>query len=397
MRPELRRRLPLPAQLWKTTLLAGLLAVGLTACASRPEGVLAPVPETASDASKVDLLVATTRAPTDKSGVFFTGERGPELTLTNVVVSIPPNRQPGTIQWPTRVPGDPERSFVTTEVNSVSRQDLKPWFKQHAVKGRRVLIFVHGFNTKFDESVFRFAQIVHDSHANVAPVLFSWPSRGSLFDYVYDRESTNYSRSELAYVIQQAVKSPDVSEITIMAHSMGSWPAVEALRDISMQKGGISPKVTDLVLASPDLDIDVFRKQLIDIGPKRPHITIFVSANDRALRVSRILSGSVTRVGAVDLTQAQYQQQLKQATGITVLDLSELRDGDSLNHSQFATSPEVVRLLGTRLMEGQPISESDIGSPGYLAATAAGTGQTIGSVAGAALTAPIRIFESASR
>ena len=380
-----------------TIALAILVAVGVTGCASRPEGVLAPVPNITTDTSKIDMLVATTRKPTEESGVFFTGERGADLSLANVIVSMPPGRELGTIQWPSRIPGDPERDFVTTAVDHMDREDLQHWFRAHSVKGRRVLIFVHGFNTQFDDSMFRFAQIIHDSRVDVAPILFSWPSRGSIFDYNYDRESTNYSRAELAYVIQQAVRSRDVSEITIMAHSMGSWPAVEALRDISLQNGKISPKITTVILASPDLDIDVFRKQLTEIGPTRPHFTIFVSANDRALRLSRLISGSVTRVGGVNLDQKQYQEQLASMSGITVLDLSALRNGDRLNHSQFATSPEVVQLLGERLIEGQAISDADVGSPGQLPAAAVGADEAIGTVAGAALTAPIRILQSASR
>ncbi|MEK1887315.1 MAG: alpha/beta fold hydrolase, partial [Phyllobacterium sp.] len=248
-----------------------LVASGVVACASPARGVLTPVSPPPSDTAKVDLLVATTRAPATQKGVFFSGERGDALSLANVVVSIPPNRKPGTIQWPRRLPGDPERSFVTTAVDTVNIRDIRTWYRSHAVNSRRVLIFVHGFNTRFEDSVFRFAQIVHDSRAEVTPVLFSWPSRGALLDYNYDRESTNFSRSELRYVIQQAVKSPDVSEITIVAHSMGSWPVMEALRDIAMLDRRISPKITDVILASPDLDIDVFRKQLIDIGQERPH------------------------------------------------------------------------------------------------------------------------------
>ena len=140
------------------------------------------------------------------------------------------------------------------------------------MSGRRVLIFVHGFNTRFEDAVFGFAQIVHNSRAEVTPVLFIGHRVGLCFDYNYDRESTNFFRSELGYVIKQAVNSPDVSEITIMAHSMGSWPVMEALRDIAKQGRRISTKITDVILASPDLDIDVFRKQLIDIGQERPHI-----------------------------------------------------------------------------------------------------------------------------
>ena len=61
----------------------------------------------------------------------------------------------------------------------------------------QVLVFVHGFNNRFEDAVFRFAQIIHDSRADVAPVLFTWPSKGSVFAYGYDRESANYSRDAL--------------------------------------------------------------------------------------------------------------------------------------------------------------------------------------------------------
>ncbi|MGK8642933.1 alpha/beta hydrolase [Brucella anthropi] len=42
------------------------------------------------------------------------------------------------------------------------------------------------------EAVYRFAQLVHDAKIDAAPVLFTWPSRGNVLDYVYDRESTIY-------------------------------------------------------------------------------------------------------------------------------------------------------------------------------------------------------------
>jgi esterase/lipase superfamily enzyme len=58
---------------------------------------------------------------------------------------------------------------------------------------------VHGFNNRFDDAVYRFAQIVHDSKVPAIPVLFTWPSRGEmkLRAYTYDRESANYSRDAL--------------------------------------------------------------------------------------------------------------------------------------------------------------------------------------------------------
>ncbi len=369
-------------------------AASLTACASRPEGLLVPVEAPAPGATKVDMLVATTRAKDASGADFFTGERGDTLSISNIVVSIPPVHVKGNVEWPPRAPADPERYFTTTSIDALPPAAARNWFNTHVSRSRRVLIFVHGFNTPFDASVFRFAQIVNDTDAGMAPVLFSWPSRGSLLDYNYDRESATFSRGELAQVIEAAASSPKVDEVIIMAHSMGSWVAMEALRDIALHRGRVPAKVRDVILASPDLDLDVFRKQVADLGPKRPHFTVFVSANDRALRVSRLIAGRVTRVGAVDLTQESYRTQLKSATGFTVIDLSKIEDGDNLNHSQFATSPEVVRLLGAGLIDDGGLSAGDRHNGGdQLAATAVGTGQVLGSV----LSAPIMIIQGGTR
>ena len=164
-----------------------LLGAALAGCASNPVGVLQPVNSAAPGASRVDLLVATTRAPSPDAGVLFSGERG-EASLSTFVVSIPPDaqRQIGQVQWPQRMPPDPATDFATLDVASVSGPaQAETWLRAHRSRSRRVLVFVHGFNTSFESALFSFAQIVHDSKADVTPVLFTWPSRGSVFEYKY--------------------------------------------------------------------------------------------------------------------------------------------------------------------------------------------------------------------
>jgi len=98
--------------------------------------------------------------------------------------------------------------------------------KQHVPRNRRVLVYVHGFNNSFDDSVYQLAQIAYDSGADAAPILFTWPSRGSIFEYGYDRESANFSRDALEETLRRIARDPGVGEITVMAHSMGrgsSW------------------------------------------------------------------------------------------------------------------------------------------------------------------------------
>ncbi len=369
---------PAPARI------AAILATGLllAGCASAPRGLLqtvAPIPNT----DKLDMLTATTRAVSDEPGVLYDGERGRGVSFSNIVVSIP------TIQVPRTVPGNPETDFTVSASTSLQKSDLPRWFASAGGQKRRAFIFVHGFNTPFDRAVFRFAQLAHDSDANAAPILFSWPSRGRLLDYRLDLDNASYSRSDLAEVLMMATKSPAVGEVVVLAHSMGAWLAVEALKQVALKNGGIPAKINNVILASPDLDVGVFRRQIEDMGPRRPQITIFASQNDRALQLSQFLARGATRLGAIDLSREDYLAQLGDLKGITVVDISAIKAGDRVNHDTYASSPEIVRLIGNRLIEGQVITDSDV--------TGTGTAlETVGSAAGLLITAPIRVFDAAT-
>ena len=67
-----------------------------------------------------------------------------------------------------------------------------------------------------------------------------------------------------------------------------------------------------------------------------------------------------------------------------VLDLSALRTSDPLNHSKFATSPAVVRVLGEQLIAGQEIDNPDV--------SFATPAEAVSSVVGGAAAAPIILF-----
>ncbi len=198
------------------------LATLIAGCSNRPYGSLI-VGTSAPDANRVDLLVATTRAPVlEPPGVMFGGSRGRGLDFADIVVSIPPAsaRQPGDVPLPSSLPGNPERDFVILRADRMDLAQAKANFDARIkhTPGRRVLIFVHGFNTRFEEAVYRFAQIVYDARVDVAPVLFTWPSGGNVTDYVYDRDSAMYSRDALEMVLQALVKDPNVDSISILAH-----------------------------------------------------------------------------------------------------------------------------------------------------------------------------------
>jgi esterase/lipase superfamily enzyme len=378
-------------------LLVGMMMQG---CAGRPLGVLLPV--TSADVpgtTKVDMLVATTRAPSQDPGILFSGERADGLSMTDIKVSIPPDtqRQIGQVQWPKKLPANPAHEFATLSVRPITKPaEAHNWLRAHLPPSRKVIVFVHGFNNRYEDAVYRFAQIVHDAGAPIAPVLFTWPSRASVFDYNYDKESTNYSRSALENMLRRIARDPQVSDVTVMAHSMGTWLAMESLRQMAIRDGRIAAKIHNVVLASPDMDVEVFRRQWMELGTDRPRFTVFVSQDDRALKISRVLAGKVDRLGQINPNAEPYRSELT-AAGITAIDLTALKSGDPLNHGKFADSPQVVQMIGARLMSGQTITDSDVGFGQQIGAVALGAAQTVGTAAGAAISAPIAVFDPTTR
>jgi esterase/lipase superfamily enzyme len=349
-------------------------------------------------ASLVQMLVTTTRAPTPEPGEMFSGERGPQMSFADITVSIPPDslRTPGEVQWPKSETPDPSREFTTVEAEVLTRDQALAAFDKRIVKTpkRQVLLFVHGFNTRFSEAVYRFAQIVHDSDAEVVPVLFTWPSRGKLLQYGYDHESASYSRDSLERVLQVLANDRNVGEISILAHSMGNWVTLEALRQLAIRDRGLPKKIQNIMLAAPDVDFDVFKRQIAEMGVRPSLFTLFVSRDDEALAVSRRVWGDKPRLGAVNTNTNPYRDDLDQDR-VQVVDLTEIASGggDSLGHTKFAEAPQVVRSIGARLASGQTLNDGQAGVGAKLGMVAAGAGATVGAAAGVAVAAPFAIVD----
>ena len=171
-------------------------------------------------------------------------------------VAVPPTHVPGKIEWPSRAPGNPATDFVVRDAAYLdSEKDfVKALNAQLAMRppGRRkVFVFIHGYNTMFAEGLYRFTQIVDDADAPAVPVLFTWASRGHLTDYVYDSNSATAARDELEHTLRLVFAS-NAEEVNILAHSMGNWVTVEALRQIKIS-AKLPPisKLGAVVLAAP--------------------------------------------------------------------------------------------------------------------------------------------------
>jgi len=76
------------------------------------------------------------------------------------------------------------------------------------------------------------AQAVADGDTEASPILFAWPSEGTIGGYGADKEAVTYSKDFLARVLTLIAEMRNVGEIDLIGHSMGAWLTAEALRQL---------------------------------------------------------------------------------------------------------------------------------------------------------------------
>jgi esterase/lipase superfamily enzyme len=100
-------------------------------------------------------------------------------------------------------------------------------------------------------------------------------------------------------------------------------------------------RIGAIVLAAPDVDLDVFGRLIDRFGDLRSRVTVIVASNDRALSLSRRLAGNA-RVGIAD-------RAVLEAYGIRVADATDHGSGLA-RHDTFMSNAE-VRAVVKRAIE----------------------------------------------
>lgn len=312
------------------------LCVALTGCGTRPgPEVLATVMAVPDDARQVKVYAVTTRNRVSPGSNDFDAVKATAANYAELTVSIPPGHKSGQIEWPKSKKPNPAKDFVVTGQSVLSSASFLQAIHPAGKPSRKIGIFVHGYNTNFPEALFRLAQIANDSKLDATPVLFSWPSQAAVAGYVADKESATYSRDYLAALMTEAVKGRTEEDVVIFGHSMGGWLVVEALRQLKLQGRDDVLSKLNVILAAPDIDEDVFRTQMAVIGKMKNPMTVLVSGDDRALAVSKLISASTNRVGTLNVNDPKVQEAAI-ATGVTLIDISQIKPTDSAHHSRFA-------------------------------------------------------------
>lgn len=314
-----------------------VLAMVLAGCASRPgPQTLDPSANSPEGMKSITILAVTDRSPTEKAPPVFGGERGNLSYEQFTMQQVASSSGGATGMSVASRDNDPSKDFITTGRSELDKASFERAVEQKRKADDMIVVFVHGYNTSYQEAVFRLAQLGADADARAVPILFSWPSQADFRGYVADRDSVTYARDDLVQLLTLLSRSRSKGRIAVLGHSMGASLVMEALRQLRLQGRDDVIARLQVGLASPDIDIDVFRKQADVVGRLSPPLTVLVSRDDRALAVSSRLTGGKPRLGLASADETSIQEIARQ-NGVQIIDVSTLPATDSLNHDRFIT------------------------------------------------------------
>jgi esterase/lipase superfamily enzyme len=308
--------------------LIGLAGLALSGCLGDDSALTNPAASPRPGLSRdPKLLVATTRLPVGEPlrKPWFSSQRSPDLIFAEARLTPPSSSLLRSGNW------------SIAAVESLDKSSAAHAFAQAAL-GRDLLLYVHGYRESFETAAASTVELSDGIRFAGATGLFTWPSAASTFSYVADRESAMWSRDAFEDLLAAMAKTPSGGRIHIVAHSMGTLLTLETLRMLRGSGGeSAMERIGAVVLAAPDIDIDLFARGLERLGPDARKITVISSTNDRALAVSSRLAGGIIRAGAADRERLE-------ALGVRVADASEF-GGGIINHDLFLSNPEVQQVV----------------------------------------------------
>ena len=225
----------------------------------------------------------------------FGPEREPELKFGTFDTSIVPTLGLNMII-------DPSSWFLNEEIQlqNVSALEQREFLDQlhqqvQASPRKSLLVVVHGFRERFPSALRKTAFLAHVLDINTPVLVFDWPGNqgSSLRGYRSARRVAEASGQDLAATLKLITDELRPDRLWLMANSMGGQVVVDAF-SILFQDPDFSDATTEIenvVLTAPDVDHDKFKLQFKhEIKALSRNVTVYVSSNDRALLVSRILN-----------------------------------------------------------------------------------------------------------
>ena len=160
---------------------------------------------------------------------------------------------------------------------------------------RSLLVVVHGFRERFPSALRKTAFLSHVLDINTPVMVFDWPGNqgSSLGGYRRARQVAEASGEDLARTLELIIADIRPARLWLLANSMGGQVVVDAFSLLyrNQDLADAETEIEDVVLTAPDVDHAKFNAQFKqEIKALARNLTVYVSSNDRALLVSRLIN-----------------------------------------------------------------------------------------------------------
>jgi len=160
---------------------------------------------------------------------------------------------------------------------------------------RSLLVVVHGFREEFLSALRKTAFLGHVLDINSPILLFDWPGNqgSSLSGYRRARRVATESGAELAKTLELVIRYVQPEKLWLIANSMGAQVVANAFSHLYQDSDFADAEIEleDVVLTAPDVSHEEFDNQFKrEITALTRNLTVYVSSNDRALVMSRIIN-----------------------------------------------------------------------------------------------------------
>jgi esterase/lipase superfamily enzyme len=161
--------------------------------------------------------------------------------------------------------------------------------------GRSLLIVIHGFRERFPSALRKTAFIASVLDIDTPVLVFDWPGDqgSSLRGYRAARTVAQESGQDFADALRLIVDELAPDNLSIIANSMGGEVVVHAFNELYADAAWRDEghELNHVVLTAPDVDHAEFDEQFRDeIKAFADDVIVYVSSNDRALLVSRLIN-----------------------------------------------------------------------------------------------------------
>ena len=165
----------------------------------------------------------------------------------------------------------------------------------HRSPERSLLVNVNGFRERFPSALRKTAFLAHVLDIDSPLLVFDWPGDQGSTPGGYRRAQAvaRESGQELAEALALIIREVEPERLWLVANSMGAEVVVSAFTRLRQEADLADPEAEfeDVVLTAPDISHEEFGRQFRDeISALTLNLTVYVSSNDRALLMSRVLN-----------------------------------------------------------------------------------------------------------